>query len=58
MKCKNCGSVIEQWRGKWGHIEMTDCRQPEPIAACPGPAALWPCALEFGHGGDHERVSE
>lgn len=22
---------------------------------CPGPAATWPCALLFGHGGDHER---
>jgi hypothetical protein len=26
--------------------------------ACPGPAGFWPCALEFGHGGDHERVGE
>jgi hypothetical protein len=24
---------------------------------CPGPAGTWPCALEFGHGGDHERFA-
>ena len=23
---------------------------------CPGPAGTWPCALEFGHGGDHVPV--
>jgi len=24
---------------------------------CPGPAGTWPCALEFGHGGEHQRFA-
>lgn len=38
---------------------------PEPLiweeylsAPCPGPAGTWPCALPFGHGGDHARFVE
>jgi hypothetical protein len=38
---------------------------PEPLlweeylsAPCPGPAGTWPCALPFGHDGDHARFVE
>jgi hypothetical protein len=27
-------------------------------APCPGPAGTWPCALPFGHDGDHARFVE
>lgn len=27
------------------------------FASCPGPAGLWPCALQFGHGGDHVQAT-
>lgn len=31
----------------------TEARVEAEFASCPGPAGLWPCALSFGHGGDH-----
>lgn len=40
-----------------GGADGHQAAQDPAKAACPGPAGIWPCALEFGHGGDHLRLT-